>query len=339
MTTRATASSLNLPIAEIVLAGPRGFCAGVERAIDIVELALDVCGPPVYVRKEIVHNPHVVETLRTKGAIFVDELDQAPDDATVIFSAHGIAPAVRDEAQRRGLRVIDATCPLVTKVHLEAIRYAREHYTIVLIGHEDHDEVIGTLGEAPDRIVVIDSAAEVEKLEVNDPEKIAYLTQTTLSVDDTRDVIAALRRKFPKIVGPSRDDICYATQNRQAAVKTVSTDVDVLLVIGAKNSSNANRLVEVAVNHGTRAYLINDVRDIRPEWLESARRVGVTAGASTPEVLVSETIEWLRHDSVAVREIRVVEEDVRFGLPQELERMARDRGVTVPSRNVMRQSI
>ena len=336
---RGTVTPLNLPIAEIVLAGPRGFCAGVERAIDIVELALDVCGPPVYVRKEIVHNPHVVETLRTKGAIFVDELDEAPDDATVIFSAHGISPAVRDEAQRRGLRVIDATCPLVTKVHLEAIRYAREHYTIVLIGHEDHDEVIGTTGEAPDRIVVIDSVAEVEKLEVNDPEKIAYLTQTTLSVDDTRDVIAALRKKFPRIVGPSRDDICYATQNRQAAVKTVSGDVDVLLVIGAKNSSNANRLVEVAENHGTRAYLINDVRDIRPEWLQNAKRVGVTAGASTPEVLVSETIETLRHDGVTVREVRVVEEDVRFGLPQELERMARDRGVTVPSRIVMRQSI
>ena len=336
MTTR---TSLNLPIAEIVLAGPRGFCAGVERAIDIVELALDVCGPPVYVRKEIVHNPHVVETLRTKGAIFVDELDEVPDDATVIFSAHGISPAVRDEAQARGLRVIDATCTLVTKVHLEAIRYAREDYTIVLIGHEDHDEVIGTLGEAPERIVVIDSAAEVDRLEVNNPEKMAYLTQTTLSVDDTRDVIAALRRKFPKIVGPSRDDICYATQNRQAAVKTVAGDVDVLLVIGAKNSSNANRLVEVAENHGTQAYLINDVRDIRSEWLAHARRVGVTAGASTPEVLVSETIETLRHDGVAVREVRVVEEDVRFGLPQELERMARDRGVTVPSRIVMRQSI
>ena len=305
----ARATTLNLPIAEIVLAGPRGFCAGVERAIDIVELALDVCGPPVYVRKEIVHNPYVVETLRTKGAIFVDELDEVPDDATVVFSAHGIAPAVRDEAQRRGLRVIDATCPLVTKVHLEAIRYAREHYTIVLIGHEDHDEVIGTLGEAPERIVVIDSAAEVERLEVHDPEKIAYLTQTTLSVDDTRDVIAALRRKFPKIVGPSRDDICYATQNRQAAVKTVADDVDVLLVIGAKNSSNANRLVEVAENHGTRAYLINDVRDIRAEWLTDARRVGVTAGASTPVVLVSETIETLRHDGVHVREVRVVEED------------------------------
>ena len=338
MTTRV-ATPLNLPIAEIVLAGPRGFCAGVERAIDIVELALDVCGPPVYVRKEIVHNPHVVETLRTKGALFVDELDEVPDDATVIFSAHGISPAVRDEAQQRGLRVIDATCPLVTKVHLEAIRYAKENYTIVLIGHEDHDEVIGTTGEAPERIVVIDSAAEVDRLEVNDPDKIAYLTQTTLSVDDTRDVIAALRRKFPKIVGPSRDDICYATQNRQAAVKTVAGDVDVLLVIGAKNSSNANRLVEVAQNHGTRAYLINDVRDIRAEWLADARRIGVTAGASTPEVLVSETIETLRHDGVAVREVRVVEEDVRFGLPPELERMARDRGVTLPSRNVMRQSI
>src|SRR5438552_9869942 len=335
----ARAMTLNLPIAEIVLAGPRGFCAGVERAIDIVELALDVCGPPVYVRKEIVHNRLVVETLRTKGAICVDELDEVPDDATVVFSAHGIAPAVRVEAQRRGLRVIDATCPLVTKVHLEAIRYAREHYTIVLIGHEDHDEVIGTLGEAPERIVVIDSAAEVERLEVRDPEKIAYLTQTTLSVDDTRDVIAALRMKFPKIVGPSRNDICYATQNRQAAVKTVADDVDVLLVIGAKNSSNANRLVEVAENHGTRAYLINDVRDIRVEWLVNARRVGVTAGASTPEVLASETIETPRHDGVQVREVRVVEEDVRFALPQELERMARERNVTLPARDVMRQSI
>src|SRR5205814_8738405 len=311
-------ATLNLPIAEIVLAGPRGFCAGVERAIDIVELTLDVCGSPVYVRKEIVHNPYVVETLRTKGAIFVDELDEVPDDATVIFSAHGISPAVREDAQRRGLRVIDATCPLVTKVHLEAVRYAREGYSIVLIGHEDHDEVIGTLGEAPERIVVIDSAAEVERLEVHDPEKIAYLTQTTLSVDDTRDVIAALRKKFPKIVGPSRDDICYATQNRQAAVKTVADDVDVLLVIGAKNSSNANRLVEVAKNHGTRAHLINDVGDIRPEWLDGAGRVGITAGASTPEILVHQAVEALGADGVKVREVHVVEEDVRFALPQEL---------------------
>src|SRR5688572_8982048 len=242
---------MTAPVSEIVLAGPRGFCAGVERAIDIVELALSVCRPPVYVRREIVHNRHVVETLRTQGAIFVDELTEVPDDATVIFSAHGISPAVRAEAVRRGLRVIDATCPLVTKVHLEAVRYAREGYSIVLIGHEDHDEVIGTLGEAPDRITVIDSAAEAERLQVANPEKIAYLTQTTLSVDDTRDVIEALRRRFPRIVGPSRHDICYATQNRQAAVKTVASDVDVLLVIGAANSSNSIRLVEVARTAGT----------------------------------------------------------------------------------------
>ncbi|MEK7714480.1 MAG: 4-hydroxy-3-methylbut-2-enyl diphosphate reductase, partial [candidate division NC10 bacterium] len=261
-------------VSEILLAGPRGFCAGVERAIDIVELALSVCPPPVYVRKEIVHNRLVVETLREQGAIFVDELDEVPDGATVVFSAHGISPAVREDARRRGLRAIDATCPLVTKVHLEAIRYARENYSIVLIGHEDHDEVIGTLGEAPERIFVIASADAVEKLEVPDPDKIAYLTQTTLSMDDTRDVIEALRRKFPRIVGPSRDDICYATQNRQAAVKRLANDVGVLLVIGSANSSNAIRLVEVARTAGTRAYLINDVRDIRPEWLEGVRRVG-----------------------------------------------------------------
>ncbi len=330
---------LRLPIDEIVLAGPRGFCAGVERAIDIVELALSVSAPPVYVRREIVHNRHVVESLRAKGAIFVDEVDEVPDDATVIFSAHGIAPAVREEAQRRGLRVIDATCPLVTKVHLEAIRYARENYSIVLIGHEDHDEVIGTLGEAPERIIVIDSVAEVERLEVPDPGKIAYLTQTTLSVDDTRDVIEALRRKFPRIVGPSRDDICYATQNRQAAVKTLAGAVDVVLVIGATNSSNANRLVEVAKTVGTRAYLINDVRDIRPEWLEGARRIGVTAGASTPEVLVTETVEALRREEVEVREVHVVEEDVRFALPQELDHIARERGMALPSRTAMRQGL
>src|SRR5256712_2153309 len=271
-----------VPISEILLAGPRGFCAGVERAIDIVELALSVCRPPVYVRREIVHNRHVVESLRAKGAIFVDELDEVPDDATVIFSAHGISPAVREDAARRGLRAIDATCPLVTKVHLEAIRYARENYSIILIGHEDHDEVIGTLGEAPRRIFVIDSVAEVEKLKVPNPEKIAYLTQTTLSVDDTRDVIEALRRRFPRIVGPSRDDICYATQNRQAAVKTVAGDVDVLLVIGAANSSNSIRLVEVSQSTGTRAYLINDIRDVRREWLEGAQRIGVTAGGAAP---------------------------------------------------------
>ena len=330
---------MKLPVTEILLAGPRGFCAGVERAIDIVEQALSVCDPPVYVRKEIVHNRHVVETLRTQGAIFVDELTEVPDGATVVFSAHGISPVVREEALRRGLRVIDATCPLVTKVHLEAIRYARENYSIVLIGHEDHDEVIGTLGEAPDRIFVIANAGEVEQLEVPNPEKVAYLTQTTLSMDDTRDVIDALRRKFPKIVGPSRDDICYATQNRQAAVKKLASDVDVMLVIGAANSSNANRLVEVSQTAGTRAYLINDVGDIRLEWLTEAKRIGVTAGASTPEVLVAETVKALQRNGVAVREVHVVEEDVRFALPQELEHLARERRITLPSRAAMRRSL
>jgi len=372
---------MKAPIAEILLAGPRGFCAGVERAIDIVELALSVCKPPVYVRREIVHNRLVVETLRQQGAIFVDELDEVPDDATVIFSAHGISPEVRAEGARRGLRVIDATCPLVTKVHLEAVRYAREGYSIVLIGHEDHDEVIGTLGEAPDRIFVIAAVDKVATLEVPNPDKVAYLTQTTLSVDDTRDVIEALRRRFPKIVGPSRNDICYATQNRQAAVKRLSNDVDLLLVIealrlrfpkivgpsrndicyatqnrqaavkrlsndvdlllviGSANSSNAIRLVEVARTAGTRAHLINDVGDIRPEWLESARRVGITAGASTPEVLVTQTVEALRGQGVAVREVHVVEEDVRFALPQELARMAEERGMTLPARTAMRQTI
>ena len=323
-----------LPVTEILLAGPRGFCAGVERAIDIVELALSVCQPPVYVRKEIVHNRHVVETLRTQGAIFVDELTEVPDDATVIFSAHGISPEVREEARQRGLRVIDATCPLVTKVHLEAIRYAREGYSIVLIGHEDHDEVIGTLGEAPDRMFLIAHPEDVDKLKVADPTKVAYLTQTTLSVDDTRDCIEALRRRFPKIVGPTKNDICYATQNRQAAVKTVAGEVDVLLVIGAANSSNANRLVEVSTVMGTPSYLINDKNDIRPEWLDGAARVGVTAGASTPEFLVSEVVEALRRlCSAAVREVHVVEEDVRFGLPRELEDMAHEAGKTLPPRS------
>jgi 4-hydroxy-3-methylbut-2-enyl diphosphate reductase len=323
-------------ISEIVLAGPRGFCAGVERAIDIVELALAVCPPPVYVRKEIVHNRHVVDELREKGAIFVDELHEVPDDATVIFSAHGISPAVREEAKRRGLRVIDATCPLVTKVHLEAIRCAREGYTIILVGHEDHDEVIGTMGEAPDRMLLIEHPAQVEDLVVPDPDKVAYLTQTTLSVDDTRECIEALRRRFPKIVGPARDDICYATQNRQAAVKALASDVDAVLVIGAANSSNANRLREVSEGNGTRAYLINDVRDIRPEWLEGVRRIGITAGASTPEVLVTEAVEALRKlGTVTVREVQVVEEAVRFALPSELEQIARADGRTLPPRTAV----
>ena len=328
----ATANTTRLQ--EIVLGGPRGFCAGVDRAIDIVELALEVCPHPVYVRKEIVHNRHVVEALRAKGAHFVDELTEVPDDATVIFSAHGISPAVRDEAQRRGLRVIDATCPLVTKVHLEAIRYAREGYSIILVGHADHDEVVGTMGEAPDRMFLIAHPEDVDRLAVPDPDKVAYLTQTTLSVDDTRDCIEALRRRFPKIVGPSRDDICYATQNRQAAVKTVAGEVDVLLVIGAANSSNANRLVEVSRVMGTPSYLIADKNDIRAEWLAGAGRVGVTAGASTPEFLVSDVVEELRcRHGARVREVRVVEEDVRFGLPRELEDIARRAGKAIPARS------
>jgi 4-hydroxy-3-methylbut-2-en-1-yl diphosphate reductase len=322
------------PLQQIILAGPRGFCAGVDRAIDIVELALQVCPHPIYVRREIVHNRHVVEALRAKGAHFVDELDEVPDGATVIFSAHGISPAVREEAQRRGLYVIDATCPLVTKVHLEAIRYAREGYSIILVGHADHDEVVGTMGEAPDRMFLIAHPEDVDRLNVPDPEKVAYLTQTTLSVDDTRDCIEALRRRFPRIVGPSKDDICYATQNRQAAVKTVASEVDVLLVIGAANSSNANRLVEVSRVMGTPSYLINDKNDVRAEWIEGARRVGVTAGASTPEFLVSEVVEEVRRvRSADVREVHVVEEDVRFGLPRELEEMARRAGKTLPPRS------
>ena len=314
------------PLAEIVLAGPRGFCAGVERAIEIVEQALDVVGVPIYVRREIVHNRHVVEALREKGAVFVDELDEVPAGATVIFSAHGVSPAVRDAATTRRLRVIDATCPLVTKVHLEAIRYAKEGRTIVLVGHADHDEVIGTLGEAPRRIVVIDSVDEAEQLTVEDPAKVSYLTQTTLSVDDTKAVIEVLRRRFPAIQGPARDDICYATQNRQAAVKQLAKDVDLVLVLGAANSSNANRLREVAEALGTRARLINDVRDIRPEWLDGFARIGVTAGASTPEFLVREVVDYLgARGAPAVREFRVVEEDVRFGLPHELLELARQK--------------
>jgi 4-hydroxy-3-methylbut-2-enyl diphosphate reductase len=306
----------------------------VERAIEIVERALEVVGVPIYVRREIVHNRHVVEALREKGAVFVDELDEAPEGATVIFSAHGVSPAVRESAATRGLRIIDATCPLVTKVHIEAIRYAKEGRTIVLVGHADHDEVIGTLGEAPDRIVVIDSVEEAERLEVDDPGKVAYLTQTTLSVDDTRAVIEVLRRRFPGIVGPSRDDICYATQNRQAAVKQLANEVDLVLVLGAANSSNANRLREVAEALGKPAHLINDVGDIQPEWLDGVRRVGVTAGASTPEFLVREVVRHLESRGMpAVRELRVVEEDVRFGLPQELLEISRQKRAASAARS------
>lgn len=307
------------PASPLLLPSPRGFCAGVIRAIEIVRLALQRLGRPVYVRREIVHNSYVVADLAAQGAIFVDHLDEVPEGAVLVFSAHGVSPEVRREADRRRLRVIDATCPLVTKVHLEAIRYAREGYTIVLVGHRDHDEVVGTLGEAPQAIRVISSVGEVEALEVPDPRRVVYLTQTTLSTDDTREIVGRLRERFPAIAAPPDPDICYATQNRQTAVKLIASRVDLILVVGARNSSNSNRLVEVAERAGARAHLIGSARDIRPEWLALRPRIAVTAGASTPEVLVSDVVEHLRaHGCARVEELEVVHEDVRFSLPREL---------------------
>jgi 4-hydroxy-3-methylbut-2-enyl diphosphate reductase len=304
---------------------PRGFCAGVVRAIDMVQLALEKLGRPVYVRKEIVHNQHVVAELAEQGAIFVDHLGEVPDKAVVVFSAHGVSPAVRAEAALRQMHVVDATCPLVTKVHLEAIRYAREGYTVVLIGHRDHDEVEGTLGEAPDAIRVISSVEEVETVAVPDSERVAYLTQTTLSVDDTKEVVERLRQRFPALVGPPEQDICYATQNRQTAVKVIAAHAQVILVVGAKNSSNSNRLVEVAERAGTRAYLIESVHDVRPEWIAGCTRIGVTAGASTPDRLVAEVIEELRmRGQFLVEDVTVIEEDVRFSIPRELREEGHD---------------
>jgi 4-hydroxy-3-methylbut-2-enyl diphosphate reductase len=305
----------------LLLPRPRGFCAGVVRAIDIVKIALEVFGKPVYVRREIVHNRHVVEELSQRGAIFVEGLEEAPMGARVIFSAHGVSPEVRRQAAERHLKVIDATCPLVTKVHLEAIRYARENYTIVLIGHRDHDEVIGTLGEAPEHIQLISAAEQVEDLKVPDPERVVYLTQTTLSLDDTKEIVGRLRQRFPKILSPPAQDICYATQNRQAAVKSIGSRADLILVVGAENSSNSNRLVEVAEKSGTRAHLIGSWRDIRPEWLDEASCLGLTAGASTPEILVEQVVAHLLEAGfTCVEEADVVEENVRFGVPPELRR-------------------
>jgi 4-hydroxy-3-methylbut-2-en-1-yl diphosphate reductase len=298
---------------------PRGFCAGVVRAIDVVRIALENLGPPIYVRKEIVHNRHVVSQLAGQGAVFVDDLADVPGGAVVVFSAHGVSPAVRLEAAVRKLRVIDATCPLVTKVHLEAVRYVRDGYTVVLIGHRDHDEVVGTLGEAPGAIQLISSIEEADHVTASNPDRVAYLTQTTLSVDDTRDVIERLRARFPALVGPGDQDICYATQNRQTAVKVIAARAQVILVVGARNSSNSNRLVEVAERAGTRAYLIESVHDVRPEWLAGVTRIGVTAGASTPDHLVTEVLEHLHGRGEFVAEhLTVVDEDVRFTLPREL---------------------
>jgi 4-hydroxy-3-methylbut-2-enyl diphosphate reductase len=317
-----TTEGENLPAtdqATLLLLQPRGFCAGVIRAIEVVELALQRLGQPVYVRKEIVHNRHVVEDLAARGAVFVESLDEVPSGAVVIFSAHGVSPSVRQAAGDRGLHVIDATCPLVTKVHLEVIRYARENYTIVLIGHRDHDEVIGTLGEAPEAIRVISSVEEVDTLEVDDPERIVYLTQTTLGIDDTREIVTKLKGRFPAIQGPPAQDICYATENRQAAVKLVAREADAILVVGAENSSNSNRLVEVARRTGTVAYLISCAADIQPQWLNGRRNLGITAGASTPDFLVEEVVDRLKSwGFTSIREIEWTQEDVRFALPAEL---------------------
>jgi 4-hydroxy-3-methylbut-2-enyl diphosphate reductase len=307
---------------KVILLKPRGFCAGVVRAIDVVKIALDLYGSPIYVRKEIVHNRHVVDQLREAGAAFVEELDEVPVGARVIFSAHGVSPAVRDQARQRHLRVIDATCPLVTKVHLEAVRYAREGYTIVLIGHRDHDEVIGTLGEAPASTVLVSNPADVDRLNPRDPERIAYLTQTTLSLDETRNIVARLKGRFPAIVGPPAQDICYATENRQLAVKAAAPLCDVLLVVGSQNSSNSKRLVEVSKNTGVPAYLVDDSSQVDASWIADARTVALTAGASAPENLVEDLIAYLRSRGFErLEEMDLKEEDVRFTLPPQLARV------------------
>jgi 4-hydroxy-3-methylbut-2-en-1-yl diphosphate reductase len=303
----------------LLLLKPRGFCAGVVRAIDIVRIALEAFGPPIYVRKEIVHNRFVVEELQGKGAIFVDSVDEVPNGERVIYSAHGVSPEVRDASEHRKLRVIDATCPLVTKVHVEAVKFAKQGYSLILIGHRDHDEVIGTLGEAPVVTQVVGSPEEVESLTVPDPNRVAYLTQTTLSLDETKDIIAALQRKFPGITGPAAQDICYATENRQVAVKEVASDADLLLVVGSDNSSNSNRLVEVARNLGTSSHLIDSFRNIQSEWLDEVDTIALTAGASAPECLVEEVAKFLSSKGFKnVKEVEVMPENVRFGLPPEI---------------------
>ncbi len=311
---------------KVYLAKPRGFCAGVDRAIDVVEIALDVYGPPVYVRHEIVHNDHVVNQLRDKGAVFLDDVTEIPEGSVTIFSAHGVSPAVRSQAAERNLKVIDATCPLVTKVHLEAIRYAKKGYSIVLIGHRNHVEVEGTMGEAPEAMVLVESPADVETLDLPRPDKVVYLTQTTLSIDDTQAVIDALRNRFPHIESPPKDDICYATTNRQAAIKEMAEKCELILVIGSTTSSNSNRLVEVAISRGCRSYLINDSDALDVSLLEGIERVGITAGASAPEVLVQDVVRWLeKHFEVEFADLDVIEEDVQFTLPKELAGVARNK--------------
>ena len=302
-------------VKKVILASPRGFCAGVVRAIEIVNLALEAYPKPVYVRKEIVHNPYVVEELRRKGAVFVETLDEVPEGRTVIFSAHGVAPGVWEEARKRSLNVIDATCPLVTKVHVEALRYVRRGSTIILIGHKGHDEVVGTMGEAPEHMRLVSSVEDVENLEVPDPEKVAYLTQTTLSLEDTREIIQALRQKYPAVQGPPSEDICYATQNRQMAVRELAAKSDLILVVGAANSSNSNRLVEEAEKSGAASYLINDVQSIEERWLDGIQTVGLTSGASAPEILVSQVLEFFQKRGAQIEELNTRTESVQFALP------------------------
>ena len=311
---------------KLLLAAPRGYCAGVDRAVQTVERALEVHGAPVYVRKEIVHNKTVVEQLRARGAVFVESVADVPEGATVVFSAHGVAPSVHAKAQARSLATIDATCPLVTKVHVEAKKFAADGYTIVLIGHAGHEEVEGTMGEAPENIVLVQTEDDVDRLEVQDPERIAYISQTTLSVDETRAIINRLRRRFPAIIGPRTDDICYATTNRQAAVKQLAEHCDLVLVIGSRNSSNSNRLVEVAREHGADSQLIDSEAEVREEWLEGKRTVGITSGASAPEELVQRLVDFFRERGTDdVSEFEVVQEDVRFMLPKHIRQAMAER--------------
>jgi len=306
-------------IEKLILAAPRGYCAGVDRAVQTVEQALRIHGAPVYVRKEIVHNKHVVEELSERGAIFVEEADEVPEGSVCVFSAHGVAPSVRAGAEQRRLQTIDATCPLVTKVHREAVRFAEEGYTIVLVGHEGHEEVEGTMGEAPDRILLVQDEDDVDRLEIADESRIAYVTQTTLAVDETAAILERLKQRFPQIVGPRTDDICYATTNRQAAVKQMASQCDLMLVIGSQNSSNSKRLVEVARDCGTDAHLIDNAGEVQEEWLQGRRVVGISSGASAPENLVAELVEMFRGRGVSdVSEFDVIKEDVRFMLPKQI---------------------
>jgi 4-hydroxy-3-methylbut-2-en-1-yl diphosphate reductase len=307
---------------KILLAAPRGYCAGVDRAVQTVEKALELHGPPVYVRKQIVHNKHVVEGLEQRGAIFVEKVSEVPEGATVVFSAHGVAPAVHGRAAERSLNTIDATCPLVTKVHVEARKFAGDGYTIVLVGHAGHEEVEGTTGEAPAHIVLVQTEEDVDELEVEDPDRVAFITQTTLSVDETTGIVRRLREKFPNMVGPRTDDICYATQNRQDAVKKLAPLCDLVLVIGSRNSSNSNRLVEVARQHGAQSFLIDNELEVRDEWLEDVETVGITSGASAPEELVERLVQFFRvRGAKEVAEIEVTEEDVRFMLPKDIREL------------------